>query len=110
VISTPNLASWRNRLVLLLGWQPFGTEVSTSLRVGNPRASSGPLAGHIRVFTPRALQELVRAYGLAVVQSKGWSSGLPSSRTARMAGWVDRLAEKWFPSLCDGIVLQVRKC
>ncbi len=28
ILSTPNLASWINRLVLLLGYQPFSHDVS----------------------------------------------------------------------------------
>lgn len=36
VLTTPNLASWRNRVGLLFGWQPLSTEVSTVARFGNP--------------------------------------------------------------------------
>lgn len=109
VLSTPNLASWRNRLVLPLGWQPFGSEVSTTYRVGNPRAPHGPLAGHIRLFTPAALMELVRHYGLSIERFTGWSSGQPVDLLTRAFAVVDAVVARWFPALCDGILLKLRK-
>ncbi len=33
LLTTPNLASWKNRLALLLGWQPFASEISTRDRL-----------------------------------------------------------------------------
>ncbi len=109
VITTPNLASWRNRLALLVGWQPFATEVSTSLRVGNPRAPKGMLAGHIRLFTPRALTELVAHFGLSVEGLAGWSSGEPTTPFTQALGILDRLVQDYFPTLCDGLLLKVRR-
>ena len=37
VIATPNLGSWINRLLLLLGYQPMHTESSKRYHVGLPR-------------------------------------------------------------------------
>jgi len=108
VITTPNLASWRNRLALLGGWQPFGTEVSTQFRVGNPRSPQGILAGHIRMFTPRALRELVERHGLKVDQLSGWTQGSPTDLLTQVLSTVDGVAEMWFPALCDGILLKCR--
>ncbi len=109
VITTPNLASWRNRLVLLFGWQPFGTEVSTEIRVGNPRAAQGTLAGHIRLFTPRALTELAKHYNLRVERVAGWAPGDPATPFAYILAVVDRLVQKYFPTLCDGMLIKVRR-
>jgi SAM-dependent methyltransferase len=109
VITTPNLASWRNRLVLLLGWQPFGTEVSTMFRVGNPLDSNGSPVGHIRVFTPRALRQLSESYGLSVERLAGWTPGKAKDIPALLWAVLDWIAIHLFPALCDGLLIKVRK-
>jgi methionine biosynthesis protein MetW len=71
VVTTPNLASWFNRLFLLFGYQPLFTEVSLSHGVGHPF----PFwlgAGHLRIFTLRALQELLAIHGFAMVRTTGF--------------------------------------
>jgi 2-polyprenyl-3-methyl-5-hydroxy-6-metoxy-1,4-benzoquinol methylase len=73
VISTPNLASWVNRLALLLGYQPYNAEISTEIVVGVPwraRTFSKP-SGHIRPFTLRALIGLLQYHGFKVAKVKG---------------------------------------
>lgn len=71
VITTPNLASWLNRLVLLCGWQPFETGTSIYHEVGRPRllrlGEGGGMAGHLRLYTLRALKELVQAHGFEIL-------------------------------------------
>jgi SAM-dependent methyltransferase len=65
VLTTPNLASWYNRVALLLGYQPCHTEVSVRFNVGKiTRKWEGEVGGHLRVFTLRALIELAGKYGL----------------------------------------------
>jgi SAM-dependent methyltransferase len=109
VITTPNLASWRNRIVMLLGWQPFGTEVSTLFVVGNPRASKGSLPGHIRVFTVKALKELVTLHGLRADRIIGCPNGIPNSFVTRLTAIVDLIVEKCFPTMSDSILIRVSK-
>jgi ubiquinone/menaquinone biosynthesis C-methylase UbiE len=73
VVSTPNLASWVNRVVLLLGYQPYNVEVSTEILAGVPwrtRTFSRP-SGHIRPLTLRALKELLQYYGFTIVKVRG---------------------------------------
>ena len=62
VISTPNLSSFANRLLLLFGYQPLGTEVSTHKHYGRPKKYNlrEGVAGHIRVFTYKALIEFLK--------------------------------------------------
>lgn len=107
VITTPNLSSWRNRLVLLFGWQPFETEVSTQVRVGNPMAPRGPLPGHIRVFVSRSLIELCNYYGLKVIKLGGRLPNLPTTSLAKMLQPIDWMLSKLFPSLCEGTIIKV---
>ncbi len=73
VLTTPNLASWYNRILLLLGFQPLFTEVSTRDGYGHPF----PFwlgAGHIRIFTCRALRQFVARHGLETVRTVGFGS------------------------------------
>jgi 2-polyprenyl-3-methyl-5-hydroxy-6-metoxy-1,4-benzoquinol methylase len=72
IISTPNLAWWVNRLVLLLGFQPYWTEVSTKYNVGKlGRKLCEPLSGHLRLYTLPALKQLLNLYNLKPIKCKG---------------------------------------
>lgn len=111
ILTTPNLASWRNRIALGLGWQPFWSEVSAEVLVGNPRCSGQP-SGHIRLFTPRALGELVARHGLRVERMIGIAylqQVPPPDLTGWLADSVDRLLPVLSPSLGDGIAMRLRR-
>jgi len=76
VVSVPNLAWWANRIFLLLGIQPIGTEVGTkSITYGaglfSKRQKRFLPAGHIRCFTPAALRDMGESSGFATI---GWWS------------------------------------
>jgi len=74
VLSTPNLAFWGNRLLLLLGYQPLMSEPSTKLPAGYLFVPGGfQPAGHIRLFTPKALEELLKANNFSIIAKKGLS-------------------------------------
>jgi ubiquinone/menaquinone biosynthesis C-methylase UbiE len=69
LITTPNLASWLDRFMLLFGMQPFSTEVSNVSRCfGRERfyrligVGESISAGHLRCFTKGALLALLRHY------------------------------------------------
>jgi SAM-dependent methyltransferase len=110
ILTTPNLASWRNRLVLLVGWQPFGTEVSTRYRLGNPFAPRGIPSGHIRVFVPRSLRELLERYGFEIASLRGLPDGAPAKGLISSASrFVDQVVTRFFPVLCDELVVKFRK-
>ena len=96
VISTNNLSSWHNVLMLALGLQPMPIHVSDEVHVGNPmNLRAGELhrdAGqtHLRLFTSRALVELAGFHGLDLLQLR--ASGyypLPSG-VARLMARADR--------------------
>ena len=71
VITTPNLSSWLNRVLLLCGWQPFETGTSILYEVGRPRflrlGEGGGMGGHLRLYTLRALTELLQAHAFEVL-------------------------------------------
>jgi len=71
VITTPNLASWLNRIVLLFGFQPYFTEISLKYNVGKFGAKTQDISGHIRVFTCRSLKELLKLHGFSVEKNIG---------------------------------------
>lgn len=75
VITTPNLSSAVNRIGLLLGRQPGGTEVSTRAMFSGKGVVPGPVAGHIRVFTFGALLDFLRFHGFTVL--KGYTMAWP---------------------------------
>jgi len=68
LLSTPNLAAWFNRLLLLAGVQPVFSEVSRLGVFGRP---GHQVVGHLRLFTSRALAELLAAHGFVAVALAG---------------------------------------
>lgn len=76
VITTPNLASWLNRIALALGIQPFFTEVSTENKnLGHSFlrkfVDNGRPMGHLRVMTLNALKDILRHSGFRIIKVKG---------------------------------------
>ncbi len=72
VVTTPNLAGWVNRILLLFGYQPFQTEVSYRYDVGKPHLMRRKeMAGHLRVFTARSLKELLMKHGFSDIKVYG---------------------------------------
>jgi SAM-dependent methyltransferase len=71
VLSTPNLAYWVNRLLLLLGISPLFIENSSEVTLGRRSRRLGqgqPTQGHVRVFTHRAVLDLLAREGYTVVK------------------------------------------
>ena len=68
LLSTPNLAAWYNRGLLAFGFQPVFSEVSLRGVYGRP---GRVVAGHLRLFTRRALAEFLAASGFRCVRIAG---------------------------------------
>ncbi|HEX3394740.1 MAG TPA: class I SAM-dependent methyltransferase [Acidimicrobiales bacterium] len=68
LLSTPNLAAWFNRVLLLAGVQPVFSEVSRLGVFGRPGSQ---VVGHLRLFTARALTEVLVAHGFTAVRLVG---------------------------------------
>jgi methionine biosynthesis protein MetW len=81
VMTVPNLASWFNRLALLLGFQPYGTNPSTRHSVGHLKNfnSTGHMvtSDHIRVFTLGSLKQLLRLHRFSITKVSGIHEGVP---------------------------------
>ena len=91
VITTPNLASWYNRIQLLFGYQPYAIPAShkhrgagafwpgarDSMVSGGCYSPSYNIAGgyvyHIRFYTSKGITALVRCHGFEAVRTLGAS-------------------------------------
>jgi methionine biosynthesis protein MetW len=105
VLSTPNLASWINRLLLLLGMQPLFSEVSTVKTFGRgPKSHRFVPVGHLRLFTYKALKEFLVYYRFDIVKAKGSDyEGLSDALKN-----IDKILSK-IPSLSSNIIIIARK-
>ncbi|MFJ8229976.1 class I SAM-dependent methyltransferase [Streptomyces sp. NPDC094448] len=101
MLSTPNLAAWYNRALLLAGVQPVFSEVSLRAIHGRPGRE---VVGHLRLYTARALREFVAASGFEVVRL----AGAPFHGVPRPLRPLDRLACA-APSLASILLLHARK-
>jgi SAM-dependent methyltransferase len=68
LLSTPNLAAWYNRGLLAVGIQPVFSEVSLRGVFGRPGSE---VAGHLHMFTRRALVGLLAARGFTGISVAG---------------------------------------
>ncbi|PAZ17227.1 SAM-dependent methyltransferase [Streptomyces sp. SA15] len=101
MLSTPNLAAWYNRALLLAGVQPVFSEVSLRAIHGRPGRE---VVGHLRLYTARALREFVTAAGFDVVRLEG----APFHGVPRPLRPLDRLACAR-PSLASILLLHARR-
>jgi methionine biosynthesis protein MetW len=109
ILTTPNLASWFNRVFLLFGYQPLFTEVSLRHGVGYP-FPFWLKSGHIRAFTLRALSELVKLHGFRITRAMGFGI---NTRLGYGKRWriLAEISNKLFssPSLSSDLILVMRK-
>ncbi|MFE0130099.1 class I SAM-dependent methyltransferase [Streptomyces sp. NPDC059037] len=101
MLSTPNLAAWYNRGLLLAGVQPVFSEVSLRGIHGRPGTE---VVGHLRLYTARALREFVAASGFDVVRV----AGAPFHGVPRPLRALDRLACA-VPSASSILLLHARR-
>ena len=108
ILSVPNLASAHNILFLLLGWQPWTADVSFEAYVGNPlfprylTERRSRHLGHVRLFTSRALRQLIEHHGFRVERLVG-SGFYP------FPGWISRTVSKIDPTHSVFLTLRARK-
>lgn len=109
IIATPNLAAWFNRILLLLGIQPFFTEVSTKdktlgLAFTKRLISSKSPMGHLRVFTLSALTDIIRLHGFTVVKI----SSMEFLSLPKLILVIDKLFS-YIPTLASNIIVVAKK-
>jgi SAM-dependent methyltransferase len=99
LISTPNMVSWANRILVPLGIQPLGTETSSSVALGRRWRLLGQgnqVQGHLKVFTHRALAEILERYGFRVTARIGMPAEFPFP-----VSLVDRFFMRFVPLASD---------
>ena len=92
VLSTPNLVCWANRVLVPAGVQPLFTETSSDIALGRRLKVLGQgneVQGHLKVFTARALDEILQREGYRVVLRRGQPFAFPFPLSL-----VDRLAAR----------------
>jgi ubiquinone/menaquinone biosynthesis C-methylase UbiE len=107
VISTPNMVSWANRVLVPFGIQPLGTETSSVVALGRRWRTLGQgnrVQGHLKVFTHRALAEILDRYGFTVTARYGMPAEFPFPVTV-----VDRLATHVVPLASDLLYVARRR-
>jgi 2-polyprenyl-3-methyl-5-hydroxy-6-metoxy-1,4-benzoquinol methylase len=103
LLSTPNLAYLLNRLLLLAGISPLFLENSARQKLGRRTKLLGQgneTQGHIRLFTYRAVLDLLELQRLELVRVYGVPLWL---------GPVDRLLAKLSPGLAPDVIYVVKK-
>ena len=103
-ISTVNLLAWYNRFIFLFGSLPIHYEVSTKKKYGRMLARDGECVGHIHVFSPRALSELLEDYGFEVCCVKVLQFVYDKPIISRLDSLM-----KLFPSFSSAFVTIARK-
>jgi SAM-dependent methyltransferase len=101
LLSTPNLAAWYNRGLLAAGIQPVFSEVSLHGVFGRP---GRVVAGHLRLFTRRALTGFLAASGFRCVTV----AGARYHDVPRPLGPLDRAFCRW-PSAASILLVHARK-
>ncbi|MGN5382000.1 SAM-dependent methyltransferase [Streptomyces sp. MUSC 14] len=101
MLSTPNLAAWYNRALVLAGVQPVFSEVSLRAIHGRPGRE---VVGHLRLSTLRALRSLVTASGFEVVAV----AGAPYHGVPRPLRPLDRALCR-MPSLASILLVHARR-
>jgi SAM-dependent methyltransferase len=101
LLSTPNLAAWYNRGLLAFGIQPIFSEVSLHGVYGRP---GSVVAGHLRLFTRRALTEFLAGSGFRCVTV----TGARYHDVPRPLRPLDRAFCRW-PSAASILLVHARK-
>lgn len=102
VLSTPNMVSWANRVLVPLGIQPLFTETSSEVHLGRRWRALGQgnqVQGHLKVFSHRALQQILHRCGFTVQRTFGMPAEFPSPIDR-----LDRLCAR-FPSIASDILV-----
>jgi 2-polyprenyl-3-methyl-5-hydroxy-6-metoxy-1,4-benzoquinol methylase len=98
VITTPNLASFENRLRLLFGRYPQWVEYELSDQ------------GHVRSYTPKTLRAQLRDCGFAVEAIKGnWVPVVPQRYMNDLIWPAIAKTGDWLPGLSQGLIVKARR-
>jgi len=123
IITTPNLASYFNRFLLLLGYQPYHSEVSDResgfglgiiYKILGRSKYGNKTAGHLRLFTLKALKDFMEFYGFKMIKYypvyfSSFRKDNNRKSIIRIFFAFDRLVSSIFPSLATGLIIHLKK-
>ncbi len=106
IISTPNLSSFINRIFILFGLQPLGTEVSClKSGYGNPLRKQNLIpSGHIRNFTYRAFKDIVITHKFKIIKKKATIFS-----TYKIISIIEKIIGNLFISLGSDVIFKCKK-
>lgn len=115
LITTPNLSSWLNRMIGLIGLYPLFLEASTEAKVGYGRFIKFfyglQLVGHIHVFNLNALKEILIYHKYSIDHIYGNTVDFVTPRSkiiTAVYSLIDRVMCK-FPALCSDLIIIGKK-
>jgi SAM-dependent methyltransferase len=103
LLSTPNIVGWANRVLVPLGVQPLFTETSSEVHLGRRWRVLGQgnqVQGHLKVFSHRALAEILERTGYTVLRTMGMPAEFPPPIDR-----LDRLCARFPPIASDLLVV-----
>ncbi len=106
VISTPNMVSWANRILVPLGIQPLFTETSSEINLGRywkALGQGGKVQGHLKIFTYRSLAEILELSSFRIISRSGAPFFFPFPLSV-----LDHFFSK-LPSLASNLVYVAQK-
>jgi SAM-dependent methyltransferase len=110
IITTPNLVSFFNRILFLLGKLPAGYHLSQRYIVDKPfiknRKNPFKERGHIKLFTVGALKELLQLYGFKILKIDGYYNSEPWRQFKVLRKLTSFLPITWR----EGIIVKFMKC
>ncbi|MBA4320658.1 MAG: hypothetical protein C0412_19875 [Flavobacterium sp.] len=123
IITTPNLASYFNRFLLLFGYQPYHSEVSDKesgfgldivYKMLGRAKYGNKTAGHLRMFTLKALKDFVEFYGFKVenyypVYFSSFRKDNKRKFLIKIFFAFDKLISSVFPSLATGLIVHIKR-
>jgi len=111
LLTTPNIASWYNRLLLLFGEPPLGIDLSTEWRYHYPFGVKGVISGHVRMYTIKSIVGLLEYHRFKVMICKGfaqiWSKTKPKG-FLKIVFTLDKMLSK-YSKLAPNILILARK-
>jgi len=119
VLTTPNLASWFNRILLVTGYFPMNMDISCQLRYSGKKdiLSKKPVSGvlfnplydvHVRLYTVRTLEILFKEWRFEVVDTCGYVVSESTNHNINFAlDMINRFFGQ-FTSLAQGLVLKAK--
>jgi SAM-dependent methyltransferase len=114
LISTPNLASWLNRILLMLGLVPILYEISWEYRLGDSLIGLPPrkhnAAGHVKLYTYHALLDHLRIYNFIPIRQSSIKYSSPfANRYVSKIYYVINNILSFSPSLSNGFAILAKK-